>query len=49
MFKPSLATIALLATSQSALAQQAPPGAGGQLQQIPPAPAPDKPVPDIRF
>jgi hemolysin activation/secretion protein len=49
MFKPSLATIALLAASQTALAQQAPPGAGGQLQQIPPPPALDKPAPDIRF
>ncbi|MDB5694025.1 MAG: peptide transporter [Alphaproteobacteria bacterium] len=49
MFKPSLATIALLAASQSALAQQAPPGAGGQLQQIPPPPALDRPAPDIRI
>ena len=49
MFKPSLATIALLAVSQTALAQQAPPGAGGQLQQIPPPPTPDKPAPDIRL
>jgi hemolysin activation/secretion protein len=49
MLKSSLATIALLAASQPARAQQAPPGAGGQLQQIPPAPAPDKPVSDIRI
>jgi hemolysin activation/secretion protein len=49
MFKPSLATIALLAASQSALAQQPPPGAGGQLQQIPPPAAPEKAAPDIRI
>lgn len=47
MFKPCLATISLLAMSQTALAQQAPLGAGGQLQQIPPAPAPDKASPDM--
>jgi hemolysin activation/secretion protein len=49
MFKRSLATMTLLAASQSAMAQQAPPGAGGQLQQIPPAPVSDKPAPDIRL
>lgn len=49
MFKPSLTAIVLLSVSQTALAQQAPPGAGGQLQQIPPAPTPDKPLSDIRI
>jgi hemolysin activation/secretion protein len=49
MFKPRLATIALLAMSQSALAQQTPPGAGGQLQQIPPPAAPARTAPDIRI
>jgi hemolysin activation/secretion protein len=49
MLKFGLTTIALLATSQAASAQQAPPGAGGQLQQIPPAPAPDKATPDVHI
>lgn len=49
MIKPSLATLALLAVSQTALAQQVPLGAGGQLQQIPPAPVPERPLPDIRI
>lgn len=49
MFRFSLATIAVLAASQPAPAQQPLPGAGGQLQQIPPAPAPDKPAPDMRI
>jgi hemolysin activation/secretion protein len=49
MLKFGLTTIALLATSQTAFAQQAPPGAGGQLQQIPPPPAPDKAAPDIHI
>lgn len=35
MLKPGLITVALLATSQTAFAQQQPAGAGGQLQQIP--------------
>ncbi|HZG10364.1 MAG TPA: ShlB/FhaC/HecB family hemolysin secretion/activation protein [Allosphingosinicella sp.] len=49
MFKSGLATIGLLIASQTALAQQVPLGAGGQLQQIPPATAPDKPAADIRI
>ncbi|HMJ93470.1 MAG TPA: ShlB/FhaC/HecB family hemolysin secretion/activation protein [Allosphingosinicella sp.] len=49
MLKFSLVTMALLATSQTAFAQQAPPGAGGQLQQIPPAPAPEKKAPELQF
>ncbi|HEY5721825.1 MAG TPA: ShlB/FhaC/HecB family hemolysin secretion/activation protein [Allosphingosinicella sp.] len=49
MLKFSLVTMALLATSQTAFAQQAPPGAGGQLQQIPPAPAPEKKAPELEF
>ena len=47
MLKSSL-VVALLATGQSALAQQAPPGAGNQLQQIPPPPLPEKVAPDMR-
>ena len=46
MMKLSILTIALLAVGQSALAQPA--GVGGQLQQIPPAPAEPKSIPDIR-
>ena len=49
MFKCTLATITLLAAGQPAFAQQAPLGAGGQLQQIPPAPAPDRSLPDIQL
>ncbi len=50
MSKIRLLTIALAALSQSALAQQMiPPGAGGQMQQIPPAPALQKAVPEIRI
>jgi hemolysin activation/secretion protein len=41
-------TIALLALSQSVFAQ-IPPGAGGQFQQIPPAPMPQRAVPEIRI
>lgn len=48
MFKASVATIGLLAASQTAWAQQAPLGAGGQLQQIPPATVSDKQAADIR-
>ena len=44
----SVLPIALLALAQSALAQQ-PPSAGGQLQQIPPAPAAPRAPPDIRI
>ncbi|HEX8307427.1 MAG TPA: ShlB/FhaC/HecB family hemolysin secretion/activation protein [Allosphingosinicella sp.] len=39
--------IALLAASQAAVAQQ-PPGAGGQLRQIPPPLLPDRTAPDLR-
>jgi hemolysin activation/secretion protein len=48
MLKSSLVAIALMGVSQSAFAQQAI-GAGGQIQQIPPAPALQKSVPDIRI
>jgi hemolysin activation/secretion protein len=49
MSKTILFTIAVLAMSQSAIAQ-IPPGAGGQLQQIPPAPVlQKKAIPDIRI
>jgi hemolysin activation/secretion protein len=44
----SLITMALLATSQAAIAQPQLPSAGGQLQQIPPPPAPEKVAPDLR-
>lgn len=47
MSKPRFLHIALLALSQSVLAQ-IPPNAGGQIQQIPPAPPPQKAVPEIR-
>lgn len=47
MLKSGLIAAALLATSQTAYAQQ-PPG-GGQLQQIPPAALPQRPGPDIRI
>ncbi len=48
MFKKSVMTAALMATSQAALAQQAP-SAGTQLQQIPPTPAPERAEPEIRI
>jgi hemolysin activation/secretion protein len=48
MFRKSLITAALLVSSQTALAQQAP-SAGTQLQQIPRAPAPEKADPNIRI
>lgn len=48
MLKSSLIAAALLAASQSAHAQQ-PPGAGAQLQQIPPPAIPQRPAPDIRI
>lgn len=48
MLKSSLIAAALLAASQSAHAQQ-PPGAGAQLQQIPPPAIPQQPAPDIRI
>ncbi|HEY0130826.1 MAG TPA: ShlB/FhaC/HecB family hemolysin secretion/activation protein [Allosphingosinicella sp.] len=47
MLKSGL-VIALLAVGQTAPAQQPSPGAGGQLQQIPPAPLPEKAAPDMR-
>src|SRR5665647_289607 len=43
-----LLPFALLALSQSVLAQQ-PPSAGGQMLQIPPAPAPQRATPEIRI
>ena len=47
MLKFSLLTIALLASTGTALAQRAPVG-GGELQQIPPAPIPQRAAPDIQ-
>jgi hemolysin activation/secretion protein len=50
MPKISLLTLSLLALSQGAFAQiQIPPAAGGQMQQIPPAPVLQKAVPQIRL
>jgi hemolysin activation/secretion protein len=50
MLKMKLFTVALLTLSQSAFAQiGAPPPLGGQIQQIPPAPIPQRPVPEIRI
>ncbi len=46
--KIKLLAIGVLALSQSAFAQQ-PPTAGGQLQQIPPPPVPEKTAPEIRI
>ncbi|MFA5914974.1 MAG: ShlB/FhaC/HecB family hemolysin secretion/activation protein [Burkholderiales bacterium] len=43
-----LITAALLVLSQSAFAQT-PPSAGGQIQQIPPVPMPQRAVPEIRI
>ena len=48
MSKMKLVTAALLALSQSAFAQT-PPSAGGQIQQIPPVPMPQRAVPEIRI
>ena len=48
MLQKQLFSVALLALSQSLLAQQ-PPGAGSQLQQIPPPPVPQKSAPNIRL
>jgi hemolysin activation/secretion protein len=47
MFKKSLFTVALAATAQAVSAQQAPPGVGAQLQQIPPPPPPVRTAPEI--
>ena len=44
-----MALIAVLALSQGALAQVVQPGAGSQMQQIPPAPAPQRAIPEIRI
>ncbi len=46
MFKNKLLPCALLALSQSVLAQQ-PPSAGSQMQQLAPAPAPEKALPKV--
>jgi hemolysin activation/secretion protein len=46
--KRTLITIALLAISQGSFAAE-PPGAGGQIQQIPPAPVPQRTVPETRI
>ena len=48
MLRSSLIAAALLAVSQNAAAQQ-PPGAGTQLQQIPPVALPGRMAPDIRI
>ncbi|MFZ2293469.1 MAG: ShlB/FhaC/HecB family hemolysin secretion/activation protein [Polaromonas sp.] len=48
MIKNKLLPFALLALSQSLYAQQLP-GAGSQIQQIPPAPVPQKAAPAIRI
>lgn len=48
MFKTSLLAAALLAAGNAASAQTVPPGAGGQLQQIPPAEVPRTTAPDLR-
>lgn len=46
MVKPHLVALALLTTTSAAYGQQIP-GAGAQLQQLPQAPAPVKPAPDL--
>jgi hemolysin activation/secretion protein len=48
MFRTRIFIVALLASSQTVLAQS-PPSAGDQIQQIPPAPMPEKAVPEIRI
>ncbi|MDO8597617.1 MAG: POTRA domain-containing protein, partial [Sulfuricaulis sp.] len=48
MSKTKLITVAILALSESAFAQ-IPPSAGGQMQQIPPAPVLQRAVPQIRL
>ena len=48
MSKTKLFAVALLALGQSAFAAE-PPSAGGQIQQIPPAPVLQKAVPEIRI
>lgn len=45
-----IALIALLTVSQGVFAQIVPPpGAGGQIQQVPPAPVPQRAIPEIRI
>lgn len=47
---PKIALVALLVLSQGVFAQVVPPpGAGGQFQQIPPAPMPQRAIPEIRI
>lgn len=48
MSKIKVFTVALVALSQSAFAAEVP-SSGGQIQQIPPAPVPQKAVPEIRI
>jgi hemolysin activation/secretion protein len=48
MLKLTLFTAVLMASGTSALAQQQPVGAGGQLRQIPPAAVPKRSIPEIR-
>lgn len=48
MFKRNVVAVAVLALSPCAWAQQATVG-GGQLQQIPPAPVPERAAPEIRI
>jgi hemolysin activation/secretion protein len=48
VFNPKIIPFALLALSQSLFAQQLP-SAGSQIQQIPPAPIPEKAAPAIRI
>jgi hemolysin activation/secretion protein len=49
MLKSGLITVALMATSQAAWAQQSPAGAGAQLQQIPPAQRAERAAPAIEI
>ncbi|MDP1737735.1 MAG: ShlB/FhaC/HecB family hemolysin secretion/activation protein [Caulobacter sp.] len=49
MLKSSLLAVTFLAAGQAASAQTPPPGAGEQLQQIPPAEVPRTPAPDLRI
>jgi hemolysin activation/secretion protein len=48
MFRSVLLAVFLLAISQNAFAQQLP-GAGGQFQQIPPPPARERSIPELRI
>jgi len=50
MIKLLMFCVAVFAVAQNALAQfVTPPGAGGQFQQIPPTPVPQRPFPEIRI